>query len=528
MRIVFFVLFVGVVDVALGQKRSISEVEILGNMPDRVHFGKQNVSLRFVNGRVLSTPNPSVEAVALYRYLQDMSGKLMLSGQMWVPWGIHEIEYIQTKTGYKPAIAGFDYINEPSNALETQRAIDYWRGGGIVTFMWHAGAPGIGEGYENSKATIDIDRCFIEGTEEYEDFWGDLKRIGDWLQKLEDANVPVIWRPFHELDGHWFWWSKQGPERFKLLWTTMYDYLVNERGLSNLIWTLCYTATPDSSWYPGDDYVDIAGADTYDNLDDSHAGMYHAVVEAVGQADFPIAFHETGNLPQPEECIVDGAMWSWWMVWHTDWLTQVDEDYLKYNYQHHLVVTHDELPDIVSEYGWDAACEVPEIQAYVKIGDGDWEESNRIALNVGEQVSFRVATDDAGSWDWNGYGTSTADQSQLEQTVTMDKLGVAKATFTSTCGVTYTQTFHVTNALPNQPVLSINSMPMVYPTEMYDHVTVAGEKPVDFILLDARGVEVLSIQVKEQRQVDVSHLISGSYFAVLRGASNRVVRLIKK
>lgn len=513
---------------ASAQSISISDVEVEGNMPQRQSALRQTTIPRFVNGRMLGTPNPSPEAVALYRYLQDMSGKLMLSGQMWVPWGIHEIDYIQSKTGYKPAIAGFDYINEPSNALETQRAIDYWNGGGIVTFMWHAGAPGVGEGYENSKATIDIDRCFVEGTEEYKDFWGDLKRIGDWLQKLEDAHVPVIWRPFHELDGHWFWWSKQGPERFKLLWKTMYDYLVTERGLSNLIWTLCYTANPDSKWYPGDAYVDIAGADTYDNLDDSHVGMFQAVVEAVGEADFPIAFHETGNLPQPEDCIVDGAMWSWWMVWHTDWLTQVDVDYLSYNYQHHLVVTHDELPDIVSDYGWEDTCELPDVQAFVKVGNGEWYEANRVALQKGEQVSFRVASNMEGSWTWSGYGTSTADQSALEQTVTMNANGVAIARFTSSCGAVYTQSFHITNQLPNQTVLTTTNSPMVFPTVMEDQITIAGAGPVGLTLLDARGVEVFSQHVDQERVLNVSHLIPGSYFAVLRGATNQVVRLIKK
>ncbi len=107
--------------------------------------------------------------------------------------------------------------------------------------MWHWGAPGIGEGYENSKKEIDIDKCFAEGSAEYKAFWSELEKKANLLEKIRDANVPILWRPFHELNGNWFWWGKQGPEKFKRLWKTMYDYFVNKRKLNNLIW--CF-ATP--------------------------------------------------------------------------------------------------------------------------------------------------------------------------------------------------------------------------------------------------------------------------------------------
>ena len=304
--------------------------------------------------RELSTPNPSYEAVALYRFLQDQFGKRMLAGNQWVQWGVNELDYIENATGKLPAMAGFDYINEPQNQEENDRAIDFWNDGGIVTIMYHQGAPGIGEGYENSLETIDIDQIFIEGTPENVDFWGDLERIGNYLQELEDANIPVLWRPYHELTGNWFWWSKGGSARFKQLWITMYDYLVTERELNNLIWVLCYTDNPrNGDWFPGDEYVDIAGGDTYDNLTTSHIEMFTDVANAIGGNDYPIAFHENGNPPDPLNCWLDQAMWSWWMVWHTSWLTDLDTEYLSYVYNHELVTTLDELPDIVEVYGGD-------------------------------------------------------------------------------------------------------------------------------------------------------------------------------
>jgi hypothetical protein len=300
--------------------------------------------------RELSNANSSREAEALYRYLLDINGKRILSGQMWVPWGIDELKYIEQKTGKSPALRGIDFIHQRDNEIEVKNAINWWNKGGIPTIMWHWGAPGIGEGYENSKASVDIDNCFTEGTREHTAFWYELKTKADLLEKIRDANVPVLWRPFHELNGHWFWYGKQGPEKFKRLWITMYDYFVQERKLNNLIWVLCYTGSPDKNWFPGDQYVDIAGADSYDGGDHPHLNMYMGVKEIVKGTPMPIAYHECGVPPDPDACLDKGAMWLWWMEWHTDHLEDVDDDYLKRLYTHELIITKDELPDIMKTY----------------------------------------------------------------------------------------------------------------------------------------------------------------------------------
>jgi hypothetical protein len=298
----------------------------------------------------LCTPNPSPEAVALFRYIQDMYGKKMISGQMCTPWGIDELKYIKDLTGKLPAMRGMDFIHERDNITETQQAIDWWKAGGIPTIMWHWGAPAVGEGYENSKVEIDIAACFREGTPEYKAMWAELKIKADHLQTLRDANVPVLWRPFHELNGNWFWWGKQGPELFKQLWLTMYNYFVMDRGLNNLIWVLCYTGEPNGDWNPGIAYYDIAGADTYGGGSDPHLKMFNEVRDIVQNNKIPIAYHECGVPPDPDQCLSTGAMWSWWMEWHTSWLTKVDKDYLHKVYDHELVITLDEVPDIVSLY----------------------------------------------------------------------------------------------------------------------------------------------------------------------------------
>ncbi len=301
--------------------------------------------------RPLSNTNATSEATALYNYLLDINGKRMLSGQMSTPWGIDELRYIKQRTGKEPALRGIDFIHQRSNDKEVQNAIEWWESGGIPTIMWHWGGPGVGEGYENSKKRVNIDKCFIEGTEQHEDFWKELEAKADLLEKLRDANVPILWRPLHELNGHWFWYGKQGPEKFKKIWITMYQYFVQERKLNNLIWVLCYTGSPNAEWYPGDEYVDIVAADTYDGSAEPHIEMFEATKKIVEENPTLIAYHECGVIPNPDECIKSGAMWSWWMEWHTKYLENIDLKYLNYVYHHELVITKDELPDIMEVYG---------------------------------------------------------------------------------------------------------------------------------------------------------------------------------
>ena len=289
----------------------------------------------------LSNRKASVEAKAMYRLLLRIheEGKT-LSGQMWAPWGIDEIEYVHEITGKYPVVRGHDLIHEGSNAREVELMIDWYRRGGIPTLMWHWGAPTKGEGYEQSKMTIDVTRCFDEGTPEHEAMWKDLERVAGWLEKLKEAKVPVLWRPMHEFDGRWFWYGKGGGELFVRLWQTMYDYLVKERKLNNLIWVLPHSGNLDESYNPGREYYDLVGPDTYSK--DEQGRLYHAIVKMHGN-DLLVPLHECGTLPDPDECKRNNTVWMWWMLWHTSHLTEHDKDELKRIYNHPDVLTLDEM-----------------------------------------------------------------------------------------------------------------------------------------------------------------------------------------
>ena len=303
----------------------------------------------------LSHPDPSIEAVALYRYLHDEWGERILSGQQYEPWwGTDEMDHIESVTGHLPAVQGADFIHD-DKSRPVEQAIDWWERGGITSIMWHWGVPGQEtpeDEYEQSRDTgveIDLQLILEEGTDPNEAFWAELAEVADELERLRDAGIPIIWRPFHEFEGGWFWWGVEGPDFFVELWETMHDYFAHERDLDNLIWLLPHSDYPDPAWVPDESTFDLWGADTYDEHD-TYAWLYDDLAGTHGE-DRPIVKHETGLPPHPEDAADAGAWWSHWITWHTDWLTGIDDAYLEEVYTHDLTVTLEDVPDIVDEYG---------------------------------------------------------------------------------------------------------------------------------------------------------------------------------
>ena len=291
----------------------------------------------------LSNPKASEEARAVYAYLSALEGRGILAGQQETPRGDgelgEEIAYIRSKTGREPALLGLDFL---TYAGVTEKAKAWWKRDGLVTICWHWGAPGFGPGFESSEKRIDIEEALRPGTPTNRILMADLERCADELQKLRDAHVPVLWRPLHEFNGNWFWWSKGGPESFKHLWVYMYDYFTNTRHLDNLIWVLGYTSKADAAWYPGDHYVDIAGADNY--ACGVQAGMYDAVQELT-RGRLPLAYHECGPIPDPDFLASAGPEWVWFLTWHTKHIREQNQpEELRRVYNHPYVITLDRLP----------------------------------------------------------------------------------------------------------------------------------------------------------------------------------------
>jgi Glycosyl hydrolase family 26 len=293
------------------------------------------------------TPNAIPQVRNLLAFLYQEYGVHMLSGQMestWMQGGAeYELNYIEELTGKLPAVRGLDFIEYDGVA---QRTIDWWERGGIANVRWHWGAPTHGQGYDASQEAVDIDRVLTPGTAEYTSMIDGLDRTAEELAIIRDANVPVLWTPFHELNGNWFWWGKEGPDQFKRLWQFMFDYFTEEKGLTNLIWVLGYTGQPNAAWFPGKEYVDIAGADSYQRTEQPALNMFNAVRNIVGM-QMPVAYHENGIIPNPTLAREQGATWSWFMTWHTNWLTnQNTPQHVQDAYADDFVLTLDELPSL--------------------------------------------------------------------------------------------------------------------------------------------------------------------------------------
>ncbi len=297
----------------------------------------------------LSNPKASKEAKALYKYICDTYGKGIISGQQestWMGSDQYEFEYIYKNTGKYPAIRGLDYMNDDFKGVN-KRAEDWHNRGGIVTICWHCGSDFSHSWDECMKTEIsDWDKALTEGTEEYKALIAGMDKGAKALKELRDKGIPVLWRPFHELDGGWFWWSKGGAENFKKLWKIMYDRYTNYWKLDNLIWVFGYSGNGKGydKWYPGDEYVDIVGADSY--KDGANNNLYKKVTDIVGK-DVPVCFHECGRIPTAAQLKKDNTKWVWFMTWHTEYITDKnDTDDLKAIYNDEYVITLDELPKL--------------------------------------------------------------------------------------------------------------------------------------------------------------------------------------
>jgi len=294
----------------------------------------------------LSNPNATAETQSLYRYLCDTYGNYVLAGQQestWMGSENYEFDIIYNASGKYPVIRGLDYMGEDFGGCN-RRAKDWFSRGGIVTICWHCGVDFKGSHTESLADTPDWSKLLTPGTNEYNTLIAGMDKGAAALKELQDAGIPVIWRPFHEFDGGWFWWGKGGGENFIKLWQMMYDRYTNEFGLNNLIWVLGYCGEVKNGWYPGDEYCDIIGSDTYDNS--THLSAWKKL--SAMETGKPLTFHECGNVPRIPIFERDGAMWSWFMIWHTTHITGNNTKVLNNVYNDEKAITLDELPDIYS------------------------------------------------------------------------------------------------------------------------------------------------------------------------------------
>ena len=203
--------------------------------------------------------------------------------------------------------------------------------------------------YAFYKADTEFDaaNATVEGTWENKVFTEDLKNTAAYLKLLRDADIPILWRPFHEAAGGWFWWGKDAVS-FKSLWIAMFNYFKAE-GLDNLIWVWT-TEGNDADWYPGDQYVDIVGRDIYNKETADCVSEYTSIAENYGNKI--VSLSECGTVGLISEQWASGARWSWFMPWYDGTnedgspVVHADEAWWKDAMNQEFVVSRDELPSM--------------------------------------------------------------------------------------------------------------------------------------------------------------------------------------
>jgi mannan endo-1,4-beta-mannosidase len=288
------------------------------------------------------TPNASPEAVALLAYLRSLTGHYILTGQHNYPMsGDRNSRYAADYIGKTPVIwsqdFGFSGGDDKDSYLArpaiVQEAVRQHRKGAIVTLCWHAVPPTADEpitfqplpGADSTAlASVQgrlLDRQFRDlltpGTTLHDHWLKQVDVIASFLKQLQAAHVPVVWRPYHEMNGDWFWWGgrDEGKYTTTALYRQLFDRLVNYHHLDNLIWVWSVDRPTRADrefakYYPGSQYLDVLALDVYGN--DFDQSYYDGLLALSGGK--PIALGEVGNPPSPE--VLDAQPdWVYWVVW---------------------------------------------------------------------------------------------------------------------------------------------------------------------------------------------------------------------
>ncbi|WP_054940967.1 glycosyl hydrolase [Paenibacillus ihuae] len=229
-------------------------------------------------------------------------------------------------TGYYPALWGSDFAYYTGGDLGELRqamideAILKGQNGTMVTLTYHEPRPmdPATAGWESVTGDVtlaEMTDIVTPGTELYNQWAAQIDEVAGYLEQLRDENIPVLWRPYHEMNAEFFWWGAR-PELFKQLWNNMYDRLTNMHGLNNLIWV--WSPNAESSWaydsapyYPGHDRVDVLAMDIYNN--DYRDTYYSKLVQLSGGR--PIAIGENGELPDMEMLQSKQSRYVYFMTW---------------------------------------------------------------------------------------------------------------------------------------------------------------------------------------------------------------------
>lgn len=238
--------------------------------------------------------NATDETVALFYNLRKLSQTKFAIGQQNAFNGFYTSSGdsdIKKTTGYDPALLGSDFMfitdknnnGQSSNWFYQQENIitddakEAKSKGMINVFCWHLREPNNEDSFYATDMTAAQQqtafRSILPGGANHNWYKLKLDKVASVVSNLRDANnklIPIIFRPFHEFDGSWFWWGANycSPDEYKAVFQFTVDYLKNTKNVHNILYSFApdntyTTSTSYLSRYPGDTYVDVLGMDNY-------------------------------------------------------------------------------------------------------------------------------------------------------------------------------------------------------------------------------------------------------------------------
>ena len=261
------------------------------------------------DGPDLVDDDATAETQALFTNLQRLAPDHVLFGhQDALAYGVDWVDEpgrsdVYDVAGDYPAVYGWELGDLELGNAENLDGVDFenmqgwiregYARGGVITLAWHMANPvSGGNTWDTTPAVYSV----VPGGENHDEFRSWLDTFAEFVDGLRDAEgrlIPVLFRPYHEHTGSWFWWGADmtSVEDYKALWRFTVEYLRDEKGLHNLL----YVYSPDVfeteadylERYPGDDYVDVLGSDDYQALrsDETVADMTRRLATVVRLAE---------------------------------------------------------------------------------------------------------------------------------------------------------------------------------------------------------------------------------------------------
>ncbi|MBO9597652.1 MAG: DUF4038 domain-containing protein, partial [Cohnella sp.] len=276
--------------------------------------------------------------------------------------------------GKYPAISSFELgaiMGQSEQVVMSQRkavidaALAYGMAGGIPTFCWHQQYPLTSYKWENLwndsnpvagfKTQEEFNQCVTPGTAQYNWLLAEYDKLAGQFQVLKDADVPVLFRPYHEMNGYWFWWGKK--KNFRALWELIYNRLVVHHGLNNLlfVWNVQCPRQSDPNiddyklYYPGtvtngvigmDGKVDVLSWDIYHSefLQSHHDNLWRF------GGGKPIGISEVGGLPNMQTMKTSQYRYAFSIAWGEPfWSNENTEANKKQYYSDAYAITREEI-----------------------------------------------------------------------------------------------------------------------------------------------------------------------------------------